>query len=48
MGRYDLLGKEVIKTIPQGTLVELPGLGHMPQVENYDLYWKNLLVFIKK
>ncbi len=48
MGRYDLLGKEVIKSIPQGTLVELPGLGHMPQVENYDLYWKNLLAFIKK
>lgn len=48
MGRYDLLGKEVIKSIPNGTLVELPGIGHMPQVENYDLYWKKLQGFLKK
>lgn len=48
LGRYDLLGKEVIKQIPQGTLVELPGIGHMPQVEDYDTYWKNLLGFIQK
>lgn len=48
MGRYDLLGKEVIKSIPNGTLVELPGIGHMPQVENYDLYWQKLQGFLKK
>ncbi|MCM2350649.1 MAG: alpha/beta hydrolase [Bacteriovoracaceae bacterium] len=48
MGRYDLLGKEVIKSIPKGTLVELPGIGHMPQVENYDLYWQKLQGFLKK
>lgn len=48
LGRYDLLGKEVIKSIPRGTLVELKGLGHMPQVENYDLYWKHLLSFLQK
>jgi pimeloyl-ACP methyl ester carboxylesterase len=48
LGRYDLLGKEVIKMIPQGTLAELPGIGHMPQVEAYDKYWKNIFEFIKK
>lgn len=48
MGRYDLLGKAVIKNIPQGTLVELPNIGHMPQVENYELYWKHLNGFLRK
>lgn len=48
LGRYDRLGKEVIKIIPHGTLVELPGIGHMPQVESYDSYWQNVLSFIQK
>lgn len=48
LGRYDLLGKAVIKEIPQGTLVELPGIGHMPQVESYDQYWNNILNYIQK
>lgn len=48
LGRYDKLGKEVIKMIPEGTLVELPGIGHMPQVESYDSYWQNVLKFIQK
>lgn len=48
LGRYDKLGKEVIKMIPQGTLVELQGIGHMPQVESYDSYWQNVLKFIQK
>lgn len=48
LGRYDLLGKKVIKMIPQGKLVELPGIGHMPQVEAYDSYWQHLISFIEK
>lgn len=48
LGRYDKLGREVIKNIPTGTLVELPGIGHMPQVESYDSYWQNLTSFIQK
>lgn len=48
LGRYDQLGKEVIKLIPEGKLVELPGIGHMPQVEAYDSYWQNLIGFIEK
>jgi pimeloyl-ACP methyl ester carboxylesterase len=48
LGRYDRLGKEVIKMIPKGKLVEFPGIGHMPQVENYDSYWQNLKSFIQK
>lgn len=48
LGRYDRLGKEVIKLIPKGTLEELPGIGHMPQVESYDSYWQKLLTFLQK
>lgn len=47
LGRYDRLGKEVIKMIPQGKLVEFSGIGHMPQIENYDSYWGSLLSFIQ-
>lgn len=47
MGRYDLLGKTVIKDIPKGKLVELNGLGHMPQVEDYTAYWKAIQDFLK-
>ncbi len=48
LGRYDQLGKEVIKHIPQGKLVELSGIGHMPQVEAYDSYWQNIFAFLQK
>ena len=43
LGRYDLLGKEVIKTIPNGRLVEFPGYGHSPQMEDPDMFHKALL-----
>lgn len=48
LGRYDLLGKKVIKMIPKGKLVELKGIGHVPQVEAYDSYWQNVSSFIEK
>ena len=47
LGRYDLLGKEVIAKIPQGKLVEIPNVGHMPMVEVYDQYIKHLKEFIQ-
>jgi pimeloyl-ACP methyl ester carboxylesterase len=34
IGRYTVLGKEVVKRIPQGRLIEFPGFGHAPQVED--------------
>ena len=43
IGRYKLLGKEVIKTIPQGRLIEFPGYGHAPQIENPTMFHKALL-----
>lgn len=33
IGHYDQLGKTVVKTIPQGRLIEFPGLGHAPQLQ---------------
>ncbi len=43
IGRYKLLGKEVIKTIPQGRLIEFPGYGHAPQIEDPSMFHKALL-----
>jgi pimeloyl-ACP methyl ester carboxylesterase len=43
IGRYKLLGKEVIKTIPQGRLIEFPGYGHAPQIEDPTMFHKALL-----
>lgn len=38
LGRYDRLGKEVLKLNPDIKLYELPGLGHMPQFEDYQSF----------
>lgn len=47
MGRYDVLGRQVARLIPKGRLIELKGIGHMPQVEAYDDYLKALSSFLK-
>jgi pimeloyl-ACP methyl ester carboxylesterase len=44
IGCYKLLGKEVIKTIPQGRLIEFAGFGHAPQIEDPVMFHKALLV----
>lgn len=38
LGRYDQLGKATAQRIPHATLYELEGLGHLPQVENWDRF----------
>lgn len=43
LGHYDVLGKQVVKLIPQGQLVEFPGLGHAPQMEEPAAFHKELL-----
>lgn len=47
LGRYDQLGKHVVKLIPKGKLVELDNIGHMPQVEAYERYIKELKDFLR-
>ena len=43
IGQYKVLGKEVIKRIPQGHLIEFPGLGHAPQIQEPEMFNKALL-----
>ncbi len=47
LGDYPKLGKEVAKKIKNCKLVEIPGVGHIPHVESFDIYMKALLPFLK-
>lgn len=46
LGNYPLLGRRAAKAIPNAKLVELNGVGHIPQVENFPAYRKALLEFL--
>lgn len=46
LGQYQELGKAAAKAIPGAKLVALPGIGHVPQYEVFDDYWKALDDFI--
>lgn len=48
IGHYDVLGKQVAKLIPQSTLVEFPGMGHAPQMEEPAQFHKALLDWLNK
>ena len=38
LGQYQHLGKQAAQAIPNATLYELAGLGHMPQIEDYEKF----------
>jgi pimeloyl-ACP methyl ester carboxylesterase len=46
MGDYTELGKKAARAIPGAELVELPGIGHLPQVEAFEQYIAALTAFI--
>ena len=46
MGDYTRLGKVTQQAIPGAQLVELPGVGHVPQVEAFPEFEKALLPFL--
>ena len=48
LGRYDQLGKRAQSAIAGSELVELEGIGHMPQVEAYDIYWRALMGYLER
>lgn len=48
MGDYAKLGKRAARAISGSRLVEIRGVGHMPQVEAYPEYEKALLKFLLK
>jgi pimeloyl-ACP methyl ester carboxylesterase len=47
MGDYTTLGKRARQRIPGADLVELPGVGHVPQVEAFAAFEKALLEFVR-
>ena len=47
LGRYDKLGAEVKSRNSDIEVVELPGLGHLPHIENFDLFQEALEVGLK-
>lgn len=47
LGNYAVLGKEVQKRIPNSKLVEIPDVGHMPQVEAYETFYRSLTTFLR-
>jgi pimeloyl-ACP methyl ester carboxylesterase len=47
MGDYTRLGKEAQRRIPGAKLVELSGVGHVPQVEAFPAFEQALLGFIR-
>ncbi|MBN3967794.1 alpha/beta hydrolase [Pseudomonas gregormendelii] len=48
IGHYEVLGKEVAKLIPQSSLVEFPGMGHAPQMEEPEKFHQALLAWLSK
>jgi pimeloyl-ACP methyl ester carboxylesterase len=47
-GQYPALGRKTKQQIRKATLVELPGIGHIPHVQNTDIFLKHVLEFLKK
>jgi pimeloyl-ACP methyl ester carboxylesterase len=47
LGDYPALGRKAAATIPGAKLVEIEGVGHLPQVEAFDRYRDALLAFIR-
>ena len=47
MGDYPRLGKDAARRIPGAELVELPGVGHVPQVEAFPEFEQALLGFLR-
>lgn len=48
IGHYNVLGKQVAQMIPHSTLVEFPGLGHAPQMEQPAQFHQALLAWLSK
>lgn len=48
MGLYPQLGRKTHRLIKNSVLVEIPGVGHLPQVENFEAYKDAMLVFLRK
>ncbi len=47
LGQYQQLGKQVAESLQNGQLIELEGLGHMPQFEDWNRFSKVFLPLFK-
>ena len=47
LGDYPTLGRKAAAAIPGAKLVEIEGVGHLPQVEAFERYRSALLDFIR-
>ncbi|MGN6106583.1 MAG: alpha/beta fold hydrolase [Kofleriaceae bacterium] len=47
LGDYPALGRATAARIAGARLVELPGVGHLPQIEAFDAYIEALLAFVQ-
>ncbi|WP_438020599.1 alpha/beta hydrolase [Sorangium sp. So ce315] len=48
LGDYTTLGKKAAQAIPGARLVELPGVGHLPQIEAFEKYRDALVTFLEQ
>jgi pimeloyl-ACP methyl ester carboxylesterase len=48
LGNYPALGRRAAAAIPRAELVELPASGHLPQVEQFEVYAKALTTFFQR
>jgi pimeloyl-ACP methyl ester carboxylesterase len=48
LGDYPVLGKAAAAAIPKSKLIELEGLGHVPQLEDFPRFIEPLIAFLKK
>jgi pimeloyl-ACP methyl ester carboxylesterase len=46
-GQYPALGKKTKQLIKHATLAELPGVGHIPHIQDINLFKTHLLAFLK-
>jgi len=46
LGQYQILGKQAAEAIPGAKLAAMPGIGHVPQYEDFPAYWKALEEFL--
>jgi pimeloyl-ACP methyl ester carboxylesterase len=47
MGNYPELGRKAKAAIPNCRLVEIEGVGHLPQVQRFDAYWQAVEGFLE-